>query len=58
MATVEQRPGHGRLERLAVVPLTGCDVDGNDATVAGTDDVDLGAETAAGTPQRMVRVSR
>jgi hypothetical protein len=53
-ALVKQAPGHRRLQRLALMRLTGCDVDGHDETVAITHQVDLGPEPAPRPPERMV----
>jgi hypothetical protein len=54
-AAVEQSPGHGRLEELALMALPRRDVDGHDETVALTNQVDLRAEATTRTPERMVR---
>jgi hypothetical protein len=52
---VEQPPGHGRLEELALVTLPRRHVDANNDPVAITNQMDLGAEAATRTPERMVR---
>jgi hypothetical protein len=52
---VEQPPGHGRLEELALVTLPRRHVDANDDTVTIANQMDLGAEAAARTAQRMAR---
>ena len=52
---VEQSPGHRRFQRLALMRLTGGDVEGHDGTVLVTSQVDLGGEAAARTTQRMIK---
>ena len=54
-AAVHQPTRHRGLERSALMPLTGCDMDRDDETVAIADQMDLRAEPAPGAPQRMVR---
>ena len=54
-AAVKQPTGHRGLERFALMRLSGGDMDGDDETVAVADQMDLRAEPAPGTPQRMVR---
>ncbi len=55
LAAVEQPPGQGRLEELALVTLPRRDVDGNNESVAVTYQMDFRPEAASRTPERMVR---
>ena len=52
---VNQSTRHRGLERLALMPLSGGDMDRDDETVAVADQMDLRAEPASGASQRMVR---
>jgi len=54
-AAVNQAPGHRGLERFGLMRLSGCEMDGDDETVAVADQMDLGAKPAPGPSQRMVR---
>src|SRR4051794_28893968 len=51
----EQPTSHRGLERLALMGLPGGDMDGDDEPMAVADQVDLRAEPAPRSPQRMVR---
>src|SRR5262249_36646755 len=53
-AAVEQPSGHRCLEHLTLMHLPGSDMDADDEAVAVAQQMDLRAEAAAGTPQRMV----
>jgi WD40 repeat protein len=50
LAAMKQPPRHGRLERLALMPLSDRYVDRHDEAVAVSDDVDLAAPAAARPP--------
>src|SRR5262249_19512428 len=52
---VKQPRGHRGLERLALMPLSSGEMDCDNETVAVTDQMDLRANPAPGTSQRMVR---
>ena len=53
--TMEQSPRHSRLERRAVVCLSGRNVDRDDPTMLITNQVDLGRKPATRAAERMVK---
>ncbi len=54
-AAVKQPTSHRGLERFALMPLSGGEMDRDDETVAVADQMDLRAKPASGASQRMVR---
>jgi hypothetical protein len=54
-AAVKQPTSHRGLERLALMPLSGGQMEGEEETVAVADQMDLRAKPAPGTSQPMVR---